>query len=126
MRECDFEVRRKHLAGLTDSELEERFWGLTGEIMEPLLKIAKQNTTPSIERSVLLRMGFNSFETKELVDKCIEHKLLRKGAGHLVWRLSSIKGISVRSAGELLLQDREWETVKSYLESGEEYAPATR
>lgn len=110
-RECDFNIRRKHLANLTEEELETRFWELTDHVVTPLLEMAWKHTSPSIERSVILRMGFNSIEAKQLVDKCIDHDLLGKGAGHVVWRLSKIKGISVKDAGNELLQDKGWENV---------------
>jgi D-ornithine 4,5-aminomutase subunit alpha len=55
-RADDFEQRRAHLANLTDEELYERFWKLANEIVDPLLELGKKNTTPSIERSILLRM----------------------------------------------------------------------
>ena len=37
---------------------------LTGQLVDPLLELAKENTSPAIERSVLLRMGFSSLEAK--------------------------------------------------------------
>ncbi len=110
-KESDFKIRRKHLANMTEEELEARFWELTDQIVTPLLEMAEKHTSPSIERSVIMRMGFNSIEAKQIVDKCIEHGLLGKGAGHVVWRLSKIKGISIRDAGDELLQDKGWENV---------------
>ncbi len=65
-RTDNFEERRGHLKNLTDDELKGRFWELAEEIVEPLVDLAKKNTTPSIERSVLLRMGFSSIEAKAL------------------------------------------------------------
>ncbi|MFA7662140.1 MAG: D-ornithine 4,5-aminomutase subunit OraS, partial [Anaerovoracaceae bacterium] len=59
-REDDFEVRRMHIANLTDEELYDRFWALTQQVVEPLLELGRKNTTPSIERAVLLRMGISS------------------------------------------------------------------
>ena len=57
IREDDFQERRKHIANLTDEELYERFWQLTEQVVNPLLELGKKNTTPSVERAVLLRMG---------------------------------------------------------------------
>lgn len=113
-RENDFDNRSRHLANLTDEELEAMFWDLTDQVVTPLLEIAEKHTSPSIERSVILRMGFNSIEAKELVDSCIEHGVLGKGAGHVVWKLSKMKGISIRDAGDELLQGKGWETVKEF------------
>ena len=56
IREDDFQERRKHIANLTDEELYERFWQLTEQVVEPLLELGRKNTTPSVERAVLLRM----------------------------------------------------------------------
>ncbi|NCB27953.1 MAG: ornithine aminomutase, partial [Bacteroidia bacterium] len=58
-REDDFEVRRMHIANLTDEELYDRFWSLTQQVVEPLLELGRKNTSPSIERAVLLRMGIS-------------------------------------------------------------------
>ena len=118
-REDDFAIRRQELAGLSDAELKEKFWGLTNQVVEPLLKLAKTHTTPSIERAVLLRMGFSSLETQPIVAKCLENELLGKGAGHIVWRLAEIKGISVREAGLALGQGLYWQEVKNFFAGGQ-------
>ena len=68
-REDDFEIRRKHLANLSDEELYERFWKLTEEIVNPMVELAYGNTSSSIERSVLLRMGFSSIESQAIVQE---------------------------------------------------------
>ena len=71
-REDDFPVRRQHLAGLSDQELQERFWQLAQELVAPLVELARTHTSPSIERSVLLRMGFSSLEASAIVARCVE------------------------------------------------------
>ena len=38
-REDDFQERRKHLANLTEEELEARFWELTEKIVDPLIEL---------------------------------------------------------------------------------------
>ena len=68
-RPDDFEGRRRHLSSLTDEELHARFWDLAGCIVEPLVEEARTHTTPSIERSVLLRMGLSSVEARSLVSR---------------------------------------------------------
>ncbi len=113
-RSDDFETRRQSLACLNDEELKERFWALAGQVVTPLLELARTNTSPSIERSVLLRMGFSSVEAHAIVEKCLEDQLLGKGAGHVVWRLSRIKGITVREAGAALSQGMYWDAVKEF------------
>lgn len=102
-REDDFETRRAHLQGLSDEQLHERFWSLVDELTAPMLQMGRTHTTPAIERSVLLRMGFSSIEAKAIVDFCAEYGLLRHGAGHVVYRLSREKGLAIREAGEKLI-----------------------
>lgn len=108
-RTDDFETRREHLKDLSDAELEARFWGLIDEMIDPLLKLGYENTTPAIERSVLLRMGFSSLEAKALVEGCIEHHLIEHGAGNVVYRLSGKDGTDVRTAGLKLIEKQAWE-----------------
>ena len=98
----DFSERRAHLANLSDEELKQRFWDLASQIVEPMLELGRKNTSPSIERSVLLRMGFSSIEAKEIVDKVIDRGLMGKGAGHVVYKLAKEKDMSIRDAGVAL------------------------
>ena len=95
----DFSERRAHLANLSDEELKQRFWDLASQIVDPMLELGRKNTSPSIERSVLLRMGFSSIEAKEIVNKVIDRGLMGKGAGHVVYKLSKEKDMSIREAG---------------------------
>ena len=111
-RPDDFEIRRKHLRGLSDEELHSRFWGLVQRITEPLVEEARTHTSPGIERSVLLRMGFTSAEAKQLVDGMHQFGLLGHGAGQLLLRLAQGKGITVRAAGEGLLNGDYWRELK--------------
>lgn len=113
-RKDDFAERRKHLASLTDEELYQRFWQLTEEAVRPLIELAETHTSPSIERSVLLRMGLDSMEAKELVKKIGDRELLGKGAGHVLWRLAEDKGLSIREAAAGLLADKYWNEVEAY------------
>ena len=108
-REDDFIDRRMHLQAMSDRELHEHFWRLARQIVEPLLEEARTHTSPSIERSVLLRMGFSSDEAKALVKRFGKQGLLGHGAGHLVLKLAHSKNISVRQAGEALLAGDFWE-----------------
>lgn len=117
-REDDFNKRRESLKNLTESELETRFWQLCDKITEPMIKLAEKNTSPSIERSVLLRMGFSSPEAAEIVSKTIDHSLMGKGCGHLVYRLSKDKGISIREAGLMLMKDDGFSYLKEVFKGG--------
>ena len=98
-RSDDFEARRAHLADLSEEQLEARFWELAGKITAPLVEMASTHTTPSIERSVLMRMGFSGAESKAIVEACLERGLLGKGAGHVVLKRAREKGLSIRDAG---------------------------
>ena len=112
-RADDYAQRRAHLANLSDEELYNRFWSLAEQIVDPLLELGKKNTTPSVERSILLRMGFSSIEVKPIVEGVMNKGLMGKGAGNVVWRLSQKLGVSVREAGLELANGRHWEDVDS-------------
>lgn len=108
-RPDDFASRRARLAGLSDEELHAYFWALAQKIVEPLITEARTYSTPSIERSVLLRMGFSSVEAKALVGRMQQRQLLAHGAGRLVLELAKRNNISIREAGAALLDGRCWE-----------------
>ena len=107
----DFEVRRKHLESLTDEQLYELFWKYAKETCQPLIQLAYNHTSPAIERSVLLRMGFSSIEAKILVEKTIDHQLMGKGAGHVVYRYAHLSKLPLREAGLQLMKDLGWKEV---------------
>ena len=108
-RTDDFESRRRHLQALTDEELHARFWQLAQTIVDPLLAEARSHTSPSIERSVLLRMGFSSIEAGELVQQMHRRGLLGHGAGRQVLELADARNIPVREAGMALLAGEHWQ-----------------
>ncbi len=108
-RPDDFESRRARLKAMSDEELHAYFWHLAEQLVAPLIEEARTHTTPSIERSVLLRMGFSSIEAKALVEQLGERGLLGHGAGHLLLELAKAKGLSVREAGAALLKGHHWE-----------------
>ena len=108
-RADDYQERRAHLAALSDAELEQRFWALAEQITEPLLKMGYEYTSPSIERSVLLRMGFSSIEAKAIADGCVERNLLGHGAGNVVYRLAKAKGMDYIDAGKALCEGKLWD-----------------
>ncbi|MGE5592693.1 MAG: ornithine aminomutase subunit alpha [Betaproteobacteria bacterium] len=118
VRPDDFEERRRHLAGMSDEELARYFWELADKVVQPLVELARTHTSPSIERSVLLRMGFSSLEAKAIVDRCVERGLLGKGAGHVVWKLASARGMSVREAGVALAEGKMWDEAASLFGPG--------
>lgn len=118
-RADDFEARRKHLSGMDDPALQAYFWELAERVVQPLLKMGYENTTPSIERSVLLRMGFSSLEIKPIVDNAIAHNLLSHGAGNIVYRLAKHSGLSIREAGLKLSEGKMWEEAAKLFEGDE-------
>ena len=93
-----FEKLRAELATLDDDALKTRFWELCHKVMEPVVDLARTHTTPSIERSVLLRMGIDSVTTHAVVENVLNAGLLGKGAGHVVLRLSQRDGLDIRAA----------------------------
>lgn len=114
-RKDDFEERRKHLANLTEEELKDKFWELAEQVVKPLIELAKTHTSPSIERSVLLRMGFDSLAAKAIVDKCVKMNILGKGAGNVVLKYSLFKNIPLEQAGKELASGRGWDEIKEAL-----------
>ncbi len=112
----EFDKKRSHLLDLSDEELHERFWQLTDQLVNPLIQLAKEYTSPSIERSILLRMGFSSIEATTIVKNIINENMLEYGAGNLVLRYSIIKKFSVREAGMMLLNHEGFIQLKEYFE----------
>lgn len=111
-REDDYQERRKHLADLSDEALYERFWELADQLVAPMLEAGRRYTSPAIERSVLLRMGFSSLEAKPMVAGLLERDLLGHGAGHAIYLLSKHLGLGIREAGLALLEGQHWDTLK--------------
>jgi D-ornithine 4,5-aminomutase subunit alpha len=116
-RTDDYATRREHLKHMSDAELKAYFLELADKIVDPLLDLAYKNTSKSIERSILLRMGFNSLEAKAIVDQLHENNLLRKGSGQCVYLVSKNKQISIREAGLLLQNGHEIEYLNEYFEA---------
>lgn len=113
-----FEVKRQHLAELSDEELKDKFWQLAEEIVQPLLDLGHEYTSPSIERSVLLRMGLSSIEATAVVDQVLKHDLMGKGAGHIVYRIAKENNLDIRTAGQELGDGNHWEQVLEIFKGG--------
>ena len=111
-RKDDYETRRGHLAELSEKELEERFWQLANLVVDPLLELARTHTTPSIERSVLLRMGLDSLTAKAIVEKALLNGVIEHGSGHCVWRYAEIFGLEIPKAAERLARGEGWKEIK--------------
>lgn len=121
-RDDDFEKRSLHLKNLTDDELDRRFWELADRIVEPLIDLARANTSPSIERSVLLRMGMDSFQAGAIVTKAVEHGLLGKGAGNIVLAYAKMNSLTLEKAVEELATGKGWEALVFTFRGGDRNA----
>jgi D-ornithine 4,5-aminomutase subunit alpha len=117
-RADDFEVRSEHLKGMTDEQLEKKFWELAEQVVNPLLELANNNTTPSIERSVLLRMGFSSLEAKGIVDKTIDSGLMGKGAGNVVFKVAESLKKDYREVGREMSEGLHWDKAIEIFKGG--------
>jgi D-ornithine 4,5-aminomutase subunit alpha len=111
MRADEYLAWRTHLADLTDAEMEERFWDLVEQIVDPLIDLARTHTSPSVERSVLMRMGIDSPTCNAVVNEVDKRGLLGHGAGHIVWHCAQAWRTDVRAAARKLAGGKGWETV---------------
>jgi D-ornithine 4,5-aminomutase subunit alpha len=102
VREDTFEHAHQYLSGLTDEELKMRYWHLTQEIVDPLVELARTHTSPSIERSVLMRMGIDSQTCVAVVGECETRGLLGHGAGHVVLVVMQALDVDAPSAARRL------------------------
>lgn len=104
-RTQQFEERRVALDALSDEQLKARFWELSHQMMEPVVELARTHTSPSIERSILLRMGIDSVSSHGVVDRIHDRGLLGKGAGHVVLKVAHQLGVDVRAAAAAIAAD---------------------
>jgi D-ornithine 4,5-aminomutase subunit alpha len=102
-----FEARRERFKDLSDEALKAHFWDLCDQIVAPIVDLARTHTSPSIERSVLLRMGIDSLTAHGVVDRVQQAGLLGKGAGHVLLRLAEKHGTNVSTAAEAVLEDKD-------------------
>lgn len=112
-RDDTFRAVREHLADLSDEQLEARFWELAQQVVDPLVELAAAHTSPSIERSVLMRMGVDSRTCMAVVTECEKRALLRHGAGHVVLHCSQEWGCTASDAAGRLGAGEGWDTVES-------------
>jgi D-ornithine 4,5-aminomutase subunit alpha len=102
-----FEARREKYRELSDEALKAHFWDLCDQIVAPIVDLARTHTSPSIERSVLLRMGIDSLTAHGVVDRIQQAGLLGKGAGHVLLRLAEKQGFDVRQAAAAIMEDKD-------------------
>jgi len=117
-RNDDFEMRRAHLKGLSEEELRGRFFKLAEEIVDPLIELSKNNTTPSVERSVLLRMGFSSLEAKDIVNHILDLGLMGKGAGNAVVKTAEKLGRDYLVVGREMAEGKHLEITLGIFKGG--------
>ncbi|MDZ4179885.1 MAG: D-ornithine 4,5-aminomutase subunit OraS [Coriobacteriia bacterium] len=104
---------REHLADLDDAALEARFWKLSREVVEPLVDLARTHTSPSIERSVLMRMGIDSPTCMAVVSECEKRGLLGHGAGHVLLVCMREWGIDAPAAAARLAAGDGWDIAEA-------------
>jgi D-ornithine 4,5-aminomutase subunit alpha len=102
-----FEQRQQELRQMTDQQLKALFWDLCNQVVDPIVDLAHTHTSPSIERSVLLRMGIDSLSSHGIVDRIYEAGLLGKGAGHVLLKLAEKQGTDVKTAAGAILEDKD-------------------
>jgi D-ornithine 4,5-aminomutase subunit alpha len=112
-REDTFREAREHLQGLSDAELEARFWELTQRCVDPLVELARTHTSPSIERSVLMRMGIDSPTATAIVAGCETRGLLGHGAGHVVLVAMREWGVDALAAARRLADGEGWDVIEA-------------
>ena len=112
-REDTYLQIRGHLAELTDEQLEARFWELAQRVVDPMVELARTHTSPSIERSVLMRMGVDSPTCMAVVSECETRGLLGHGAGHVVLQCSTTWGVPAPQAAARLAAGHGWDTVEA-------------
>jgi len=113
VRPDTFNEVRQHLAGLSDVALEARFWELSEKVVEPLVELARTHTSPSIERSVLMRMGIDSLTCNAVVAECDKRGLLGHGVGHVVLVCMQKWGCGVPEAAGALADGDGWDVVEA-------------
>ena len=101
--------RIARLETATDEKLYERFWQLADRLVSPLTELARTHTSPAVERSVLLRMGFNSLQASAFVDRCVREGQLGRGAGAILLRHAQRNDVSLERAFEELVDAESWE-----------------
>ena len=113
VRPDTFTEVRAHLTDLTDAQLEARFWDLSNECVAPLVELARTHTSPSIERSVLMRMGVDSRTCAAVVAECVDRGLLGHGAGSVVLHCAGEWGCTPPEAAARLAGGAGWDTVEA-------------
>ncbi len=110
-REDTYLQIRGHLDALSDEQLEARFWELAQQVVDPLVELARTHTSPSIERSVLMRMGVDSLTCMAVVGECEKRGLLEHGCGSVVLCCAREWSIPAPEAARRLAAGEGWDVV---------------
>ncbi|GAB4292965.1 MAG: ornithine aminomutase subunit alpha [Coriobacteriia bacterium] len=113
VRPDTYQEVRKHLADLDDAALEARFWELAEKVVQPLVELARTHTSPSIERSVLMRMGIDSRTCMAVVAECETRGLLGHGAGHVVYLCMQAWQCDAPEAARRLAEGDGWDIAEA-------------
>ncbi len=113
VRPDTFNEVRQHLADLSDEALDARFWELAEKVVEPLVELARTHTSPSIERSVLMRMGIDSLTCQAVVAECEKRGLLAHGAGHVVYACMEAWDWEAPAAAARLAEGDGWDIAEA-------------
>jgi D-ornithine 4,5-aminomutase subunit alpha len=111
-REDTYLQIRGHLAELSDEQLEARFWALAQQVVDPLVELARTHTSPSIERSVLMRMGVDSPTCMAVVGECEKRGLLGHGCGSVVLHCAREWSVTEPEAARRLAAGEGWDVVE--------------
>lgn len=101
------EKRREELRQMGDEQLKAHFWELCNQLVDPIVDLARTHTSPSIERSVLLRMGIDSLTSHGVVEKVHQAGLLGLGAGQVLIKLAEKMGSDYQTAAKAILEDKD-------------------
>ncbi len=116
--DTSFENARENLREMSDEALKAHFWKLAEELVQPMLDMGREYTSPSIERSIVMRMGFSSIEATSIVSKVIDLGLMGKGAGHIIYRIARENDLSIRDAGVALAEGNYWKQAEELFKGG--------
>lgn len=117
-RADDFAERRKHIANLTDQELYDRFWALIRAGGCPAAGAGPQEYHPLGRACRAAADGHLLSGNPEDCGGLYGHSLMSHGAGHVVYKLSREKNLSIPEAGHLLAQGKYWDEAAALFKEG--------
>ena len=65
-----------------------------------------------------IRDSVSSLDTQKIVEGCMDRGLMGHGTGHVVYKISKEKGISIREASEKLAQGEYWDDAVALFAGG--------